>query len=112
MKTNKRRIRRRNRKLAKAGIIMMLALLLSISLRTIVTFGAEETEEQKTPPTSIEYTVEAGDSLWSIAEEVVDRFGVVNDTVGNIVARTQAINCIANNETLSQGRTIIVSFYK
>ena len=112
MKTNKRRIRRRNRKLAKAGIIMMLALLLSISLRTIVTFGAEETEEQKTPPTSIEYTVEAGDSLWSIAEEVVDQFGVVNDTVGNIVARTEAINCIATNEVLSQGRTIIVSFYK
>lgn len=115
MKTNKRRnIRKcnRKRKLVKASIIMMLTLILTISIHSIVTFGAEETEEQKTPPTSIEYTIEAGDSLWSIAEEVVDKYNVTNDTVGNIVARTEAINCIATNEVLSQGRRIIVSFYK
>ncbi len=112
MKTNKRRIRRRNLRLVKASIFMMLILILSVSVHSIVTFGAEETEEQTVPPTSIEYTIEAGDSLWSIAEEVVDQFGVVNDTVGNIVARTEAINCIATNEVLPQGRTIIVSFYK
>ena len=104
-RTNRRRTVNRKRVLIYAAVLAA-GILMILLLGSGITAASAKQEKKEVYYTSVR--VEAGDTLWSLAEKYVPEY----EKVGDYVETLRQLNRIRREDRLIPGQILVIAYYK
>ena len=106
------RMKRRNISLNKRRVIQLLSLFLIsfliIGVFAVNTKASSNADRAQKYKYYTQIRIEYGDSLWSIAEQYMDR---TEYNRASYIAEIKSINHIKDNDFIQEGKNLIIPYY-